>query len=300
MGGDPSMNINLEYYKIFYYVAKYGSITQAANKLCLSQPAVSQSIKQLEELLGITLFFRKSKGVVLTIEGETLFSYVSKGYEQIIQGENKIKEILGLDSGQIRIGASDMTLQFYLLPYLEQFSNLYPGIKMIITNAPTPRTLEHLMAGDIDFGVISSPFNVDSRINVHYGRKIKDVFVAGERFSHLKGKVLDYRELMNYPIISLEGNTSSRRYIDSYLYGNGVILNPEFELATSSMVVNFAARNMGIGCVVEDFALEELNNKTLFKLEFETEIPNREICVVSDSKIPMSKASKTLMEMLRK
>lgn len=292
-------NISFEYYKIFYHVAKYGSVTKAASELCLTQPAVSQSIKQLEELLGINLFIRKSKGVVLTTEGETLFSYVHNGYEQIIQGENKIKEIIGLESGQIRIGASDMTLQFYLLPYLEQFSSSYPGIKMIITNAPTPRTLEHLMAGDIDFGVISSPFSVDSRIQVHNGRKIKDVFVAGERFSELKGKVLSYKELMNYPIICLEGNTSSRRYIDNYLADNDVTLNPEFELATSSMVVSFAARNMGIGSVVEDFAKEELESGKLFKLEFEKDIPMRDICVISDSKIPMSKASKKLMDMLQ-
>ena len=112
------MNINLEYYKIFYYVAKHGSITKAARELCLSQPAVSQEIKQLEENLGVALFVRQAKGVSLTYEGQVLYSYVEKGYESIIQGEAKVKELIGLEIGEVKIGASDMTLQYFLLPCL--------------------------------------------------------------------------------------------------------------------------------------------------------------------------------------
>lgn len=78
---------NLEYYKVFYYVARNQSLTAAAEELAISQPAVSQSIKQLEIALGAKLFTRASKGVRLTQEGELLFSYVAKGYEQIALGE---------------------------------------------------------------------------------------------------------------------------------------------------------------------------------------------------------------------
>ncbi len=293
------MNINLEYYKIFYYVAKLGSITGAAKELCLSQPAVSQAVRQLEDNLGVQVFVRRSKGVALTAEGETLYSYVSKGYEQILLGESKLKEMLGLEHGDIRIGASDMTLQFYLLPYLEKYHSMYPGIKVNVTNAPTPSTIEHLMAGRIDFGVVSTPFETSDRLQVYEGRKIRDIFVAGERFKGLKGRRLSYRELEQYPIISLEGKTSTRRYIDDFLKNNGAFLNPEFELATSSIVTQFAVRNLGVGCVVEDFAKEELTNGSLFKLEFEREIPEREICVIADSKVPMSKAAKALLDLLQ-
>ena len=291
-------SINLEYYKIFYYVAQSGSITNAAKELCLSQPAVSQAVRQLEENLGIQLFIRRSKGVVLTNEGEMLFSYVKAGYEQIILGEIKLREMLELEFGDIRIGASDMTLQFYLLPYLEKFHGMYPGIKVNVTNAPTPSTIEYLMEGKIDFGVVSTPFEIDDRLQVHRGRKIRDIFVAGERFSGLAGRAMKYEELTQYPIICLERNTSTRRYIDEYLRENSVILYPEFELATSSIVTQFAVRNLGIGCVVEDFAKEEIESGKLFRLEFDKEIPEREICVISNSRIPMSRAAATLLSML--
>ena len=292
------MNISMEYYKIFYNVAKQGSVTKAAKELCLSQPAVSQAVKALEDSLGTVLFVRKSKGVELTTEGSMLYEYVKRGYEQIKLGEEKIKQMLNLDVGEIRIGASDMTLQFYLLPYLEKFHSMHPNIKVHVTNAPTPLTIDHLLAGRIDFGVVSTPFELDNRFRVFKGREIRDIFVAGNRFIDLKDKQLDYSVLREYPLISLEKNTSTRRYVDQFLMKNNVVLNPEFELATSAIVTQFAVRNLGIGCVVEDFAYEEISNGRLFQLQFEKEIPQREICIITDQKVPMSKSAATFLSLI--
>ncbi len=118
---------SLESYKVFYYVGKYGSLTVAAQRLAVSQPAVSQSMRQLEQSLVTRLFTRGARGVRLTREGELLYSYVAKGYEQIMQGEKLLGQMLHMELGEIRIGASDMTLKFYLLPYLEEFHEKYPG-----------------------------------------------------------------------------------------------------------------------------------------------------------------------------
>ena len=150
------MNINFEYYKIFYHVAKASSISAAARELCISQPAVSQAIKALEQAIGIELFIRTKKGVSLTNAGELLYSHVAAGYESISLGEQQLSQLLHMETGEIRIGASDMTLQFYLLPYLEHFHQLYPGIKVHVTNAPTPSTINHLLSGNIDFGIVTS------------------------------------------------------------------------------------------------------------------------------------------------
>ena len=115
------MNISLEYYKVFYYVCQEGSLTAAAQRLCISQPAVSQAVRQLEKEAGAKLFSRTSKGVLLTREGELLYHYVKGGVEQLLEGGRMLKRMLDMDMGEVRIGASDMTLQFFLLPYLEQF-----------------------------------------------------------------------------------------------------------------------------------------------------------------------------------
>lgn len=294
------MDINLEYYKIFYYVGKLKSITLAAEDLAVSQPAVSQAVKHLEAALGSPLFIRTSKGVRFTTEGEMLYSFVQRGYEYIRQGEHKFKQMLELESGEIRIGASDMTLQFYLLEVLEQFHEKFPKIKVTVTNAPTPETLKHLQDGKIDFGVVSTPVNSRREWKKQTVRGISDVFVAGKNFSELKGKKLAYRQLEELPIMCLEGNTSTRNYVDGFLEQNGVVLHPEFELATSNMLIQFAVKGFGIASVVKDFAQDYLKTGELFLLEFEKEIPGREFCVIRDERIPMSAAAGKLLEMIEK
>lgn len=294
------MDINLEYYKIFYYVTKHQSITQAAEVLSISQPAVSQAVKNLEKALGCKLFVRMAKGVRLTSEGEVLYSFVSKGYESILAGERKLSEILDLEGGEICIGASDMTLQFYLLSYLEQFHEKYPDIKVTVTNAPTPETLGYLEDGRIDFGVVSTPVITKHGCIQIPVRKIRDIFVAGHKFEYLKGKKLRYRELSDLPVMCLEGDTSTRRYVAEFLEKEHVMLQPEFELATSDMLIQFAKRSLGVASVVEDFAKQAIREGELFELQFDKEIPKREFCIVYNDKIPMSTAAGKLFQTLTK
>lgn len=287
---------NLEYYKVFYYVAKTGSVTGAAKALSISQPAVSQAMKQLESSLGTELIFRASRGVKLTREGQLLFSYVEKGYEQIELGLEKVMQLKNMEGGEIRIGASDMTLQYFLLPYLEKFHEQYPEIKVVVTNAPTPETLVLLESGRIDFGVVSTPFEAQKGLEIIPVREIEDIFVAGRRFIAYKNKTLDLQELEKLPLICLEKNTSTRTYLDAYLEQHNVRIQPEFELATSDMIVQFALRSLGVGSVVRDFAAGYLESGMLFSLRFNKMIPKRSFCVVRATKMPMSEAAGRLWD----
>lgn len=293
-----NMLTNLEYYKVFYHVARSGSLTAAAAELNISQPAVSQSVKQLETAVGAKLFTRVSKGVRLTGEGELLYGYVAKGCEQIELGEQKLEQMLNLELGEIHIGASDMTLQFYLLPYLERFHEKYPHIKVTVTNAPTPETLANLRENLIDFGVVSTPFDDRGDLESMDVREIEDVFVAGRKFIQYKNRMLDLQELERIPIIFLAGATSTRSYMDSFLQKNNVDIQPEFELATSGMIVQFALRNLGVGCVIRDFAKEYLEDGRLFELRFNKIIPKRHFSVVTNPKNPLSAAARNMLRLL--
>lgn len=289
---------NLEYIKVFYYTAKCGSITGAAALLSISQPAVSQSIRQLEKSLGVSLFDRASRGVRLTAEGLALYAYVEKGYEQIEAGVEKVRLMQNLELGEVRIGASDMTLRFYLLPFLERFHERYPDIKVSVTNGPTPETLRALGEGKIDFGVVSAPFETSGDIEAVPVLEIEDVFVAGRRFLPYKNKMMDLKELEKLPMIFLENNTSSRSYMDDFLRENGVALQPEFELATSDMIVQFALRSLGVGCVVREFAREALDSGLLFELRFNKMIPKRNFCLVRSRRAALSAAAGKLLEIM--
>ncbi len=289
---------NLEAYKVFYYTAREQSITLAAKALSISQPAVSQSIKQLEGQLGTNLFVRTSKGVRLTREGELLFSYVAKGYEQIEAGEHQLRRMLDLELGEIHIGASDMTLRFFLLPFLERFHEKYPGIKVMVSNAPTPETLQFLRSGRIDFGVVSTPLQKEDGICMQEVQEIQDTFVAGRRFMQYKNRMLDFSELEHLPLICLEGNTSTRSYMEDFLRAQGVEIRPEFELATSDMIVQFALRNLGVGSIMRRFAEAELESGRLFELRFNKLIPKRRFCIVTMENHPLSVAAQNLLRII--
>ena len=292
------MSSSLEYYKVFYYVATLGSITLASEKLCISQPAVSQAVRQLELSLDCQLFMRMSKGVKLTREGEFLFDYVKSGLENIWHGENMLRRMRDLETGEVRIVASDMTLQFYLLPYLEKFHELYPGIKVTVSNGPTPETLRFLYEGKIDFGVVSTPFEARSEVKSAPVKEVRNVFIAGEKFKHLEGKKLSYDILKELPCIFLEKNTSTRTFMDQFLKERDVEVEPEFELSTSDMIVQFAMRNLGIGCVMSGFAQMELEKGNLIELQFEDPMPGRQFAIITDSKTPISPAGKKILKLM--
>jgi DNA-binding transcriptional LysR family regulator len=285
--------------KAFYYVGKLKSITKAAEYMHVSQPAVSQSMKQLENHTGCKLVTRASGGIKFTKEGEDFYSYVKRGYEILENGTKKMSQLMDLDGGELIIGASDMTLQYFLLPYLERFHEDHPSVKVIVTNAPTPETLENLRESTIDFGLISSPFEESDNLIVTKVREIEDIFVAARKFLPYKNRMLDLSELEDMPIISLEGKTSTRRYMESFLEENGVKMNPEFELATSDMIVQFALRNLGVGSIVSDFAEEYLEDGKLFKLRFNKRIPKRSFCLVQDKRAYLSPAAKELLRYIK-
>ena len=293
------MDISLEYYKIFYYTVKAGSVTQAAEMLSVSQPAVSQAIRQLERSVGMSLFVRTAKGVRLTPAGELLYSYVQRGYETILAGENKLLEMQGLESGEIRIGASDMTLKFYLLPYLQQFHEAYPRVKLTVTNGPTPETLRYMQEGRIDFGVVTDPVTGHDELELYPVRKIRDTFVAGYKFLELKNRTVSLSELEKLPLICLEKNTSTRRYMDRFLKESGISIQPEIELATSDMIVQFARRNLGVASVVYDFAEEYLERGELFEVKIQKKLPERSICLALDNRQPLSNAAQKLIEIMK-
>lgn len=283
---------NLEWYRYFYTVARTGGFTQASRELFVSQPAVSHCILQLERSLGCALFERVPKGTRLTKEGETLFAYIEAAFNSVAEGEKKLYELSVLDGGEIRIGASDMTLRYYLLPHLERFHAVYPKIKIIVTNAPTPDTLDMLSKDKIDFGVISEP--LPTGIDAKRVQEIEDIFVCGRRF--YTEETLTLEEVARLPMICLESNTSTRSYVDSFFRSNGVTLSPEFELATSDLIVSFAERELGVGCVVRDFARDSLASGKLFELKTVKKMPPRGICVVRGTSV--SNAGSKLIEML--
>lgn len=289
--------MNLELYRAFSAVAAAGNISKAAEQLYISQPAVSRAIKQLEELLECPLFFRTSKGVQLTPEGELLYRYIKQAFDYIFIAEKKLGEVKSLLSGELRIGASDTLCKYYLAPYLKLFNTLYPAIKICVVSPTTPRIIELLKAGRLDFGIVNLPLE-DAQIAQKAVMSIQDCFVGGAKYRHLSYQMQHLEEIVRFPLLLLEKECNSRRFIDQYFKQNQLEVCPDFELGNYDLLLHFARNDFGIACVIKNFVQPELNQENLFEIKPIAKIPPRHIGVVWLKEVPLSAAAKELISLL--
>lgn len=293
------MDVDFELYKVFYYVAKNLSFSEASEKLYISQSAVSQAIKNLEKKMQCKLFVRNTKQVKLTQEGEILFKYIEQAYNFIKLGERSINEVQTLERGEVRIGATDTICKYYLLPYFKKFTELYPNIKIHVTNRTSPECIKLMNNGVVDVVVVNiPPGNLDKNLNVEIIKEIQDVFIAGNNFGFLRNKPFDLKELMNYPLLMLEKNTSTRIYIDSFLEKQGIKIAPEIELSSVDLLVELAKIGLGISFVVKDYVEKAIEKEEIMVINTKQKIPTRNLGIITNKKIPTSLAARKFMELL--
>ncbi|MCX4366000.1 MAG: LysR family transcriptional regulator [Bacilli bacterium] len=275
------MNINYEAYKIFYTVAKNHSISAAADILCISQPAVSWQIKNLEDQLGMTLFIRTKKGVSLTDEGKIFFSYIEKGVEAFTNGENTLTNLKNLDYGNIRIGASATVAKHVIMPYLEIFHKKYPNIDINIENNLTEHLLTDLRNGNLDMLVLNMPMKDYKDLAITHIMDVQDIFVANQDIYKKIGGKINLEELNNYPLLFQKKPSNTREYLDKYLLDNEVKLTPKMEIVSYNLIMDFLKIGFGIGYATKEFIQSDLDNKTLYELDVIPKVPKRYIGIVT-------------------
>lgn len=295
------MNINFELYRIFYTVANYGNITKASEELMISQPAISKSIKNLEEQLGGQLFVRTKRGVFLTEEGKEFYNYIKQAMEYIHRAENKFTDLINLEVGSIRIGISTTLVKEFLLPYLEEFHSLYPKIDIEIVTDVAAVLIPKLRNGLIDVVVLNLNGMEDyDDISFTKCRELHDVFVVGKAFEDLSKKKISLKELNNYPIILQSKTANTRKFLDSVTEKYNVSLKPNIELASYSLVVQFAKIGLGIGYATKEYIGQELENKELFVLDIEEDIPSRFVGIGLCKNNEANFSTKKLLEIINK
>ena len=287
----------LDLYRIFIQVSKSNSFSKAAKELFMTQPAVSQSIMQLEKELDIRLFNRSPKGVYLTNEGQHLYDYANSAINLIKTGEEKILEFKKLAIGQLNIGVGDTISKYYLIPYLEEFHNKYPNIKFKIINSTTLELCTLIKSGEIDIAICNFPID-DPSLNLIPCAEVSDIFVCGEKYKHLCCEEIELSEIMNYPLIFLEPNSNSRKYVEKFMQSKGVKISPEFELGSYDLLIEFAKINLGIACVIKEFSKDQLNRNELYELKIKDMIPKRNIGICHLKSVPLSIASTKFVEII--
>ncbi|MFD2333479.1 LysR family transcriptional regulator [Cohnella sp. GCM10020058] len=292
------MGNNYELYKVFYWAAKTGSLTQAAKALFLTQPSVSHAIKQLEESFGVSLFYRNSKGVELTQEGMVLYAYIEQSQILITLAEEKMAALKNLDSGELRIGGSDSLFKHYVLPYLEQFHKRHPGVKLHLNHGTTPEVITFLKEGRIDLGVVRMPI-VDPQLQVTESFQLQDCFVAGARYAELKNAVLTIDALLQYPIILFSRNSRARMTITEIFHNYGYSIKPEIEVGSVDLLIEFARRGLGISYVTREFVSKELEEGSLFEVAIDIPLPPSHVGLLTMRNMPLSSAAHAFIGLVK-
>lgn len=274
------MNINFEYYKVFYNVAKNRNITRTAEELMISQPAISKSIKNLEEQIGCSLFTRSKSGVSLTEEGKVLYNEIRNAIEIIENAESKITEMINLDCGVLNIGVSNTLTQNYLLPYIKDFNQKYPKVTIKIHTEPTYKLITKARNGLVDFIILNLPYDIPIDFSKNILKEIHDCFVANNNYIDLKNKIINLGELNNYPLVLLAEGSNGRYFLDNLCSKLNIKLEPKFELASYSLVTEFIKSGIGIGLVTKEFIEDEINNNILFEIKTNPSINKRHIGMI--------------------
>ena len=241
------MDVNFEYYKIFYYVAKYHNFTKAAQALNNSQPNITRAMNCLEQQLNTTLFIRTNRGVQLTPEGERLYTHVLSAMEQFQAAEEELADSSGLSHGSVAIGASETALNIFLLDKLKSFHMTYPGIRLKLYNHSTP-----------------------------------------------EARNFPFREVKNYPMISLGRETMTYKFYNSVFLSHGLDLSPDTEAATADQILPLVKCELGLAFSPQPMAAPSLLKKEIVQIPLKDEIPERQICLVYDSQHPMGAAAREL------
>ena len=279
--------INYELYRIFYMVASTGSITKAAGELYISQPAVSQSIKQLETQIGGRLFKRTSKGMELTYEGKMIYDYIKEANQLIDKAEKEFSQLKELTYGEIKIGASDTITKHFLLPYIKNFINKYPDISVKVTNRTTGETVNLLKSGKVDIGFVNVPLE-DDLLDFSNVVDTEAVFVCNSDWIARYNEPLSAEEIANEPLIMLEKLSNTRRVIDEHFQKFGVTLNPMLELGSLDLMLDMARVGLGITVAPKSIVEQDVSQGILHKVPINFDMPKRAFALVTMKGVPLN------------
>lgn len=291
------MDIQLEQFKFFEAVARHGSFSAAAEELFVTQPAVSQSIKQLEDRLETKLFVRGQRGASLTEAGSDLYAYVSEAMRLLENGKNHINQLKTLERGWLNIGASDTVCNHYLLPYLKRYQEKYPRVNLRVTNRTSRETMELLRNGKVDIGFVNTPCDSEVGVEVRPLLPLHDIFVYNPKrltLPTLDGAV----DLSRVTLMMLERGAATRVYVENECKRLGINLSPQIELGSHDLLLSFAASGLGVAAVVREYSRGMLESGELEEIRALPPIPPRDMALVVNKKTPLTAAAKEFISLI--
>ncbi len=263
-------DLSLRHILVFNSVAETLSMSKSAQELYITQPAVSQTIKDIESKFGVKLFLRKGHKLHLTEEGKELYIYTKRIMNLMERAQVCLENFNILNKGFISIGASS-TIGNYVLPSLiKSFKSKYPNIDISTFIGNTRQVIYKLRLCDIGLGLIEGlPLVDDKDIKVSKFMKDEIVFICSPDNPIAKEKSIDFERLKKENFICREKGSGTRQVIETQMQKVGLTIEAKYEFNTSEAIKNAVMSNLGISALSKWIVKKELKLGLLKEVKVE-------------------------------
>lgn len=286
---------NFEYYKVFYFCARTGNLTAAAKTLFLTQPTVTKTIQNLESQLGCTLFYRTRKGVELTEKGQQLYDRIGPACELMFLAETELDHEKSMQSGEVRLGASEMTVRTWLYPRLQRFQAMYPNIRVKVELLLQPMLDQKLRNSELDFAILNSPIQLADDQEKLDVAQTEEIFACGRKFRGMAEREVTLQEIAEQPLVFVPEDASVFQYAKALFDAEGIELHSSMEFPTLALICGAIEHNLGIGVVPLACVQEQLAAGTMFRLRTKKPLPLRTTSIITNKTHPLGVAASTFL-----
>lgn len=278
-------------------VADHGNFTRAAEALHVSQPTLSQQVKQLERALGVVLLDRSSRVVRLTDAGEAYAHHARLALRDLYAGERAVHDVQDLSRGQLRV-ATTLTFTAYLVgPLVHRFRIAHPGIRVTIWEDSQDRIEADLLADQLDLGIAfagSHAVGIDHR--VLFTETLSLVVGSTHRLATSAAGALGVSELAREPLGVLSSDFATRSHVDAYFAGCGVGQDIAVEANSISALLELVSRG-SLATVLPDAIAG--GRPDLRRVSLEPPLPARTVQLLWRDGVYQSAAARAFTEMVR-
>ena len=293
------MDINFELYKVFYEVANEGNITKAANKLMISQPAVTKQIKTLEDQLGGQLFIRTKRGVILTENGQNIYNHIKQGMICFESAELEFSNLKKLETGTIKIGISTTLCRIFLLPIIRKFHEEYPNVAIQLFTDPSISMREQLKDGKIDILIAKEQSKEDNNLDYEELGMLHPCFISSRKYLDPKDIIIPLKSINRYHLLLHKRPSTTRELFEEYCKKNNIKIETKLEIASASLLEDFVEIGFGIGLATKEFVENEMKDRDILFLKTKPELPPTSFGILTLKDSIHSFATNKLIEMIR-
>lgn len=284
--------LSLDRYQAFYVAARYENFSRAAAELMVSQSAVSQAIRQLEDHLAVQLFLRTGKRVRLSPDGRYLFEQLTPVFERLEMTERWLSEKQDPAQAKLLIGASDTLCRHYLLDSFASFHEHFPEVRLEIINAPSPEIARLVRENQIDLGFVHGVRQDFSDLSVRSLLSVPEVFFTKKRPAD---RLYQRHELRDMPFVGLTKRSATRRLLDEFFEAETTGWKPQVEVISIDLMIDLVRSGFGIS-----YSHLNLINETEFSIiRTDSPLRRREILLLQPQTRYPSKTLEHFLSLLQ-